>query len=188
MSLFSHIATALGLALAAGIRPFAPALMAGALARSHVLFEFRGTHYAFLQSASFLLVVACLFVALAIIRRSGLGEWAATAGIALGGFLAAGVLAAHHELAWPGLVVGVAAAALARITTRPVLESASARLDDNASRFAVTLYADAAALVLAAVAWFAPPLALVALAFFASLFWAQRRRTLARLAALRVSR
>jgi|SRR5665213_653930 len=188
MSLFLHIATGLGLALAAGIRPFTPALMAGALARSHVLFDFRGTSYAFLQSAEFLLVVACLFVALAILRRRGLIDWVATGGVGLAGLLFAGVLAAHHETAWPGLIAGVAAATLAQLTARPVLEGASARLQDNAARFAVTLYADAAALLLALAAWFAPPLSILALAFFASLLWVQRGRALMALAGLRVSR
>jgi len=98
------------------------------------------------------------------------------------------VLAAHHETAWPGLIAGVAAATLAQLTARPVLEGASARLQDNAARFAVTLYADAAALLLALAAWFAPPLSILALAFFASLLWVQRGRALMALAGLRVSR
>ncbi|HEY1774608.1 MAG TPA: DUF4126 family protein [Solirubrobacteraceae bacterium] len=187
MSLFLHIATALGLALAAGIRPFLPALAAGALARSDVFFDFHGTPYAFLQSGEFLLVVACLFVALAILRRRGLLDLVATGGVGLGGLLFAGVLAAHHDLAWPGLIAGAACALLAQFASRPVLEGASARLQDNAARYAVTLYADAAALVLALLAWFAPPVSLLALAFFASLLWAQRRRALGR-PALRVSR
>ena len=71
MSLFLHICTGLGLALAAGIRPFTPAWLAGALASSNVLFDFRGTDYAFLQSAVFLLVVALIFVACAILRPRG---------------------------------------------------------------------------------------------------------------------
>ena len=188
MSLFLHIATALGLALAAGIRPFLPALAVGALARSHVLFDFLGTSYAFLQSAEFLLVVACLFVALAILRRRGLIDLVATGGIGLGGLMFAGVLAAHHDLAWPGLIAGAASAVLAQLASRPVLEGASARLEDNAARYAVTLYADAAALLLALLAWFVPPFSLLALAFFASLLWTRRRRALGRLAAMRVSR
>jgi hypothetical protein len=188
MSLFLHISTALGLALAAGIRPFLPALAVGALARSDVLFNFRGTPYAFLRSAEFLLVVACLFVALAILRRRGLIDLVATGGIGLGGLMFAGVLSAHHDLAWPGLIAGAACALLAQFATRPVLEGASARLEDNAARYAVTIYADAAALVLALLSWFAPPFSLLALAFFASLLWTQRKRALGRPAGLRVSR
>src|SRR5665213_3228133 len=117
MSLFLHICTGLGLALAAGIRPFTPAWLAGALAGANVLFDFHGTDYAFLQSAAFLLVVALIFVASAI-------------------------LAAHHDAAWPGLIGGVLAAGLAQFASRPILAGASERLSDGAARFAVLLYAD----------------------------------------------
>ena len=188
MSLALHICTALGLALAAGIRPFTPALAAGGLARAHVLFDFRGTSYAFLQSPGFLLGVACTFVLLAIVRRRGLGDWVASGGVGLGGLLFAGVLAAHHDAAWPGLLCGALAAVVAQLATRPVLAGASERLESGAEHLAVTLYADAAELLLAIAAWFAPPLSLVALAFFASLLWARRRILSRGLARLRVSR
>jgi hypothetical protein len=188
MSLFLHICTGLGLALAAGIRPFTPGLAAGALAAANVLFDFKGTDYAFLQSPAFLLVVALGFVACAILRRRAVRELVATAGIALGGLLFAAVLAAHHDAAWPGLAGGVLAGALAAFAARPILAGASARLSDRTARIAVLLYADAAALVLAAACWFAGPLALVALAFFGRLAWAQRNRASTRFAGLRVLR
>jgi uncharacterized protein DUF4126 len=188
MSLFLHICTGLGLALAAGIRPFTPAWLAGALAGSNVLFDFKGTDYAFLQSPLFLLVVALGFVASAMLRARAVRELVASAGIALGGLLFAAILAAHHDAAWPGLIGGVLAGALAQLASRQVLSGASERLRDGAARFAVFLYADAAALVLAAACWFAGPLALVALAFFGRLAWAQRNRASARFAGLRVLR
>jgi hypothetical protein len=188
MSLFLHICTGLGLALAAGIRPFTPAWLAGALASSNVLFDFRGTHYAFLQSAVFLVVVACIYVASAILRQRALNDLVATAGVALGGLLFAAILAAHHDAAWPGLLGGVLAAALAQFVARPVLAGAIRRLSDAAARFAVGLYADAAALVLAAACWFAGPVSLVALAFLARLAWVQRGRASERFAGLRVLR
>jgi Domain of unknown function (DUF4126) len=188
MSLFLHITTGLGLALAVGIRPFTPVLAAGALARSGVLLDFRATSYAFLQSTVFLLVVACLFAAFAILRARWLRELTGTAGVALGGLLFAAVLAANHDAAWPGLIAGALAAALAALVTGPVFEGARARLHDNAARVALMIYADGAALALALVCWFAPPFALVALAFFAGLAWAQRRRFATGLALGRVPR
>jgi hypothetical protein len=188
MSLFLHICTGLGLALAAGIRPFTPALAAGGLASSNVLFDFRGTHYAFLQSGWFLLAVAACFFVCAILRPTVVVEAAASAGVALGGLMFAGVLAAHHDASWPGLLAGVLAAGVALYASRPVLAGASARLTDGASRLAVLLYADAVALLLAVVCWFAGPIALVALAFVGRLGWAQRARAQARFAALRVLR
>jgi hypothetical protein len=45
-SLLLHICTGLGLALAAGIRPFTPALAVGGLAGAGVLSDFQATPYA----------------------------------------------------------------------------------------------------------------------------------------------
>jgi hypothetical protein len=188
MSLFLHICTGLGLALAAGIRPFTPALAVGALAGSDAVLDFRATPYAFLQSGWFLLAVACLFVACAVLRPHIVRELVAIAGVALGGLLFAAVLAAHHDVAWPGLVAGAIAAGLVHQTTRPVLNGARERLSDGRAQFAVALYADAAALVLAVVCWFAGPVALLALAFFGRLARAQRLWSQARVASLRVLR
>ena len=70
-------------------------------------------------------------------------------------------------------------------TSRPVLNGARERLSDGRARFAVALYADGAALLLAVVCWFAGPVSLLALAFFARLAWAQRLWSQARLAGLR---
>ena len=188
MSLFLHICTALGLALAAGIRPFTPALAAGALARSGALFDFRGTPYAFLQSTVFLLVVALGLVAFAILRSRGTRELLGSASVALGGLLFAAVLAGHHETAWPGLIAGALAAGLALVCTRPIFDGAASRLEGGGARLAVMLYADAVAVVLALACWFAGPLALPALALVASLAWAQRGRGAGLVAALRVGR
>src|ERR1700689_4888504 len=90
---------------------------------------------------------------------------------ALGLALAAGIRPFLPALAWPGRIAGAAGALLAQLASRPVLEGASARLEDNAARYAVTLYADAVALILALLAWFVPPFSLLALAFFVSLLW-----------------
>ena len=187
MSLFLHICTGLGLALAAGIRPFMPALAAGALARSHVLMDFRGTHYAFLQSGWFLLAAAALFGVFVFVRAPAARELVASIGVALGGLLFAGVLAGHHDAAWPGLVGGVLAGGLALAASRPIFDGASARLE-GAARAAVSLYADAVGLVLAVACWFAGPVALVALAFLGALAWRRRGRALARIGGLRVLR
>jgi hypothetical protein len=187
-SLLLHICTGLGLALAAGIRPFTPTLAVGGLAGAGALTDFHATPYAFMQSGPFLLAVACLFVACAVLRPHLVREVVAVAAIALGGLLFAAVLAAHHDAAWPGLVAGALAAALAHQTSRPVLNGARERLSDGRARFAVSLYADAAALMLAVICWFAGPLALLALVFFGRLGWAQRARAQRSFAGLRVLR
>jgi len=180
MSLVLHICTGLGLALAAGIRPFTPALAAGALARADAGLSVRATHYAFLQSGWFLLAAALAMGVFFAIRAPVAREVVATIGVALGGVLFAAVLAAHHDAVWPGLIAGVLAAGLALSVSRPVFAGASARLE-GAAAAAVALYADAVGLVLAIASWFAGPVALVALVFFAALAWRRRERTLARL-------
>jgi len=188
MSLFLHICTGLGLALAAGIRPFTPALAAGGLARAHAAFGFTGGHYAFLQSGWFLLAVAVCFLACAVVRAPAVRELVASAGVALGGILFAAVLAAHHDVSWPGLLGGALVAGLALYASRPVFDGASAHLGEGAAVLAVLLYADAAALVVAVACWFAGPISLAVLGFLGSLAWVQRGRARARFAALRVPR
>ena len=188
MSLFLHICTGLGLALAAGIRPFTPAWLAGALAGSNVLFDFKGHRLRLPPVAVVPFGGGVGLRGVRDVETTCVRELVATAGIALGGLLFAAILAAHHDAAWPGLIGGVLAGALAQLASRPVLSGASERLSDGAARFAVFLYADAAALVLAAACWFAGPLALVALAFLGRLAWAQRNRASARFAGLRVLR
>jgi hypothetical protein len=188
MTLALHICTGLGLAFAAGLRPFLPALLAGALARADVLADFHRTHFAFLQSPLFLLAVAVLLVAAYLLASRRFGELLGGASVLIGGLLFGGVLAAHHEASWPGILAGVLAASAAYLATRPLLDGARARLDDGAARTAVALYADGAALLAAALAWFAPPVALVFAALLARLLWGQRRDARSRFAGLRVLR
>jgi hypothetical protein len=188
MSLFLHICTGLGLALAAGIRPFMPLLAAGALARAHVFFAFAGSQYAFLQSGWFLLATAAAFAVFTFVRAPGARELLATAGVAAGGLLFAGVLAAHHDAAWPGLLAGVLAAGLSQFVSAPIFVGAARRLTGGAERLAVMLYAEAAAVLLALACWIVPPLSLAALALVARLAWPHRRNVTRPLALLRVPR
>ena len=64
-----------------------------------------------------------------------------------------------------GLVAGVLCALLAYAAVGGLLERAARRLDEGAAAL-LTVYADAAALVLAAIAIFVPPVAFLALAAF----------------------
>jgi hypothetical protein len=188
VSLFLHICQGVGLALAAGMRPFFPVLLAGALARADVLDDFHGTSYAFLQSPGFRIGVAVAFVVAFVVRRREVSEIVATASLAVGGLLFAAVLAAHHDAAWPGLIAGVLLAAAAAGATRPILTRAAARLNDGAARAAVSVYADGVALLLAALAWFAPPVSLLLALACARLLWGERDRARSRFAGLRVLR
>ncbi|HWX44688.1 MAG TPA: hypothetical protein VNY52_05130 [Solirubrobacteraceae bacterium] len=191
-----YIGLGLGLALAAGLRPFLPALLAGALAAGGDLgVSFAHSGYEFLQSSWWLLVVAVAFVAawglqlgLGAVRfESGpLGAAVAGIGVGVGALLFAGTLGAHGDLAWPGLIAGAAAATLTQVAARPLLARARGRLPDRGAREALTLYADSAALLIAALVALLHPLGYVALALFAWLAAGARRRGGEKYAGLRI--
>jgi hypothetical protein len=173
MKLALAIFQGLGLATAAGIRPFLPALLAGALASADLGVDFDGTGYAFLEAPWFLLlIVVALVVAVVLTRRDPaaatgtgpVGAAIAGLGIGLGALLFAGSLADIGEPSWPGLIGGVLAGLLAQGSVFPLLRRAAARLD-AAARAALPVYADGAALLLAGLAVLVPPIAvLVAIA------------------------
>jgi hypothetical protein len=183
-----------GLAAACGIRPFLPALLAGALASANLGVDFDHTDYPFLEQPGFLLaVVVALIVTVVLERRRGADDFAggpagaavAGIGIGLGALLFAGSLADEHHAAWPGLIAGVACAALAQAATRGLFGRAAARLDEQA-RAALPLYADAGSLALAGLSVLAPPVSVVALLFFGWLLLGARRRSGEKHAGLRV--
>jgi hypothetical protein len=156
------------------VRPFLPPLLAGALARGDIGLDFDGTSYDFLESPGFLLAVLLLsVVAYALDRREGGGPrdpaTLLLAGLALvlGALLFAGSLAAGHHESWPGIVAGVACAALGYAAVATLFVRARRRLADGGGLLLV--YADAIALALAALAIALPPVGLVALVAFAVL-------------------
>jgi hypothetical protein len=81
----------------------------------------------------------------------------------------------------------VLCAAVGLFATRPLFARARARLDAQAAS-AVTLYAEAAAVVLAALSVVAPPAGLVALAALVWLWYAGRRREGQKYEGLRILR
>lgn len=197
MNEFLHITEGMGLAAAAGLRPFLPALLAGSLAGEKVVLNFKATDYSFLQSAWFLLAVAAaLALSFLLQRRLGperlergpVGSAVAGLGLGLGAVLFAAVLAQHHDAAWVGLPAGLLCAAIAQLAVRPLLARTRTRLADGAAREALTLYVDGAALVLAALAVFVGPISILALLAFARLALAGRRKDGEKYAGLRVLR
>jgi uncharacterized membrane protein len=186
------IGTGAGLAGAVGVRPFLPPLLTGALARGDVGIDFDGTDWSFLESPAFLFVVLLLAVAWYIADRSGANQAVmARAGlllsVILGALLFAGALAAGGHSALPGLVAGVACAALAYVAVYSLLSRAARRLDPEAARFLI-LYADGAALLLAAVAIFLPPVSFLALIAFALVLLRGRAAADRKYAGLRILR
>jgi hypothetical protein len=198
MSLFMDIGTGAGLAGATGVRPYLPPLLTGALARSDTGIDFDGTDWSFLESPVFLAVVLGLGVAAYLIERRDAGPqapagrspvelFAGIAGIVLGALLFAGALANGGEEGWIGLVLGPLCAALGWLAVGGLVERARRRLEGGAAAL-LTVYADVAALVLAAVAIFVPPLSFVALIGFVVLLFGGRRRDDEKYAGLRILR
>ncbi len=197
--LIFYIGLGLGLALAAGLRPFMPALLAGALASSGALgVSFAHSSFDFLQAGWWLLAVTVVFVAAWALQLllgaerfdssppAPLGAALAGIGIGVGALLFAGTLAAHGDAAWPGAAAGAAAAVIAQQGVSPLLARARARLTDRGAREALTLYADAASLVLAGLVALLNPLGYVALALFVWLWLAGRGRSADKYAGLRI--
>ena len=186
----------LGLSAASGVRPFLPALVAGAFASANVGVDFEGTDLAFLESTGWLLaVVIATVLAVAAQRRLGSDRMeagpigAALGGLALGigALLCAGSIADHAETWWPGLPAGIIAALLAQVALRDLLRRTRARLDPDA-REALTVYADGVALLLAALSVLVPPVSVIALGFLVWLLVGGRRRDGEKYAGLRILR
>jgi hypothetical protein len=186
----------IGIAAAVGIRPFLPALVAGALAAGNVELHFNHTDYSFLQSWGFLLVMVLAAAALAVAERRMGRERADTNQVAtvlgviaavLGALFFAGSLARGHYAAWPGWIGGVICAAVGIAATRPLFARVRARLDRDAAG-AIPLYAEGIAILLAALSVVAPPVGLIGLALLVWLLLAGRRREGQKYAGLRILR
>jgi hypothetical protein len=204
--IFFYIGLGAGLAAACGLRPFLPVLLAGALAGSSALgVSFAHDPFRFAQSDWWLLlVVVALLLAYAgqlLLGGSAIADPAAErsrpeplsatlAGLGLGSgaLLFAGTLAAHGDAWWPGLLGGLVVAALAQRAVGPVFAGARTRLPDRAAREALSLYLDAASLLLAALVALLHPLGYVAIALIAWFVWRQRARAGEKYAGLRILR
>jgi Domain of unknown function (DUF4126) len=186
----------MGVAAAVGIRPFLPSVVVGALAAGDVEIHFNHTDYSFLQGTVFLLVLVVLVVVLALTERRVSVEASrmrplaivlAIASLALGALFFAGSLARGHYEAWPGLIGGVICAAIGIAATVPLLARVRARLDTEAAS-AVPLFAEAAAVALAALSVLAPPIGLIGVVLLLWLLLASRRRADQKYAGLRILR
>jgi hypothetical protein len=181
-----------GLAGATGIRPFLPALVAGALATADVGIDYEGTPFAFLEAPAWLLAVVVAVVAVVVAERRGVPEGALESalsgiGIGLGALLFAATLADHFDVWWPGLLGGGLCAALAGTATRSLVARTRARLDSEA-RAALPVYVEGTAMLLAALAVVVAPISVLALGFFAFLLRGGRRREGEKYAGLRILR
>ncbi len=197
ISLFLDIGQGAGLAGASGVRPYLPPLLAGALARADAGIDFDGSSFHFLESPAFLLAVFAMAVVSYGAERSlanqprerarNVALVLGLAGVVLGALLFAGSLAAADQTSWPGLIGGALCAGLAWAAVGALLDRARGRLDSGAAGL-LSVYADAAALVLAAVAIFIEPVAYLAIAAFVLLLVRGRRGADRKYAGLRILR
>jgi hypothetical protein len=192
MSAFLDTTTGIGLAGATGVRPYLPPLLAGGLARGDTGIDFDGTDWSFLESPGFLLAVLALGVIAYLVERSGpnlraVQVFSGLVGLVLGALLFAGALADGGTESWPGLIAGPVCALLGWQAVGGLVERARARLEGGAAAM-LTAYADAAALVLAAIAIFLPPVSILAIAAFLVLLVGRRRREGEKYAGLRILR
>jgi hypothetical protein len=181
------ILTAIGLGAACGLRPFTPALAAGALGAASVTIDFDGTGYSFLEAPGWLLAVAIALIVTVLAARFISEYLIWVVGLVMGGLLGAGTLQDHHHSAVIGWVLGVLCAVLAAAASRDLFRRVRTRLDAQAAG-ALPLYAEGASLVVAVVAVLLPPLSIVVVGFLAWLLQGGRRRSGEKYAGLRVLR
>jgi len=197
------ICQGIGLAAAVGIRPFTPALAAGALAAGDVELDFKHTGYAFLQSAPFLLALVVGVFLLTIVERrlhtgadpkqggglerGPLAVLVVVVSVLVGALLFAGELSRAHAAIWPGYLAGGVCAVIGAAASRPLFARARARLDAAAAA-ALPLYGEGAAILLAVLSVLAFPIGPIGLLFLIWLLIAGRRRGEQKYAGLRILR
>jgi hypothetical protein len=204
-----------GIAAAAGIRPFLPGVVASGLALAKVQIHFdRPTFrtsggpgvrsgvvshstFHFLQQAPFLIIMAVLALGLIGVEAStrgkdvdtGPGSWfSAACGAAVGALVFAGVLCQHGDAWWPGIIGGIVFAALGFLCFRPFLVRLRTRLDTEAASLGVPLVAEGAALVVALASALAPPAGVVAIVGLLVFRYLGRGRSDQKYAGLRILR
>ena len=192
MQLLIDILQGMGLSAAAGVRPFLPALVAGALATADVGIDYEGTPFAFLEQPGWLLAVVLALIAVVVLaRRDRLEQPLESAtqgiGLGLGALLFAATLADNTDMWWPGLLAGGLCAALAAAATRSLMTRVRARLDAEA-RGALPVYLEGTAVLLAGLSVVAAPISVLALGFFAFLLRGGKRREGEKYAGLRILR
>jgi hypothetical protein len=195
MKLALDILQGLGLASAAGLRPFLPALLAGGLASGDVGLDFDGTQFAFLESPIWLLALVIALIVSVFIRpllERPAGEAALSGiGIGLGALLCAASIDDRHATWWYGLLIGAFVAYLASTVSRAIFGRVRARFasaGDSQAAAALPFYGEAAGLTVAGASILFPPLALVAIGFLIALLITGRRRGEQKYAGLRILR
>jgi hypothetical protein len=194
MDLFLAISQGIGTSLATGVRTFLVPLLVGAMARADLGVDFDGTEYEFLESIVWLAIMLAMIAGSWWVERSEIpvspAAWAIAAA-AIGGVLFAGSLSERDYASEPGLFAGPLFALTGFFAARAFLGGAAERLSARGERGAsgtLSLMADAAALVVAALALLVEPISYLALAFCAWVLLVRRRRAAQKYEGLRILR
>jgi hypothetical protein len=191
VKLLLDILQGMGVSAAAGLRPFLPTLLVGALAADDLGVDFDHTKFAFLESPWWLLALVVALVITTLLRtrfENPTGEAALGGiGLGLGALLFAGTLDDRHSVWWPGLIGGLICAFIAQQGARSLMTRTRARLDAEAAG-ALFLYVEATALVCAGLSVLIPPVSVVFIVFFIWLRLGGRRREGEKYAGLRILR
>jgi Domain of unknown function (DUF4126) len=191
VKLLLDILQGMGVSAAAGLRPFLPTLLVGALAADDLGVDFDHTKFAFLESPWWLLALVVALVVTTLLRtrfEHAAGQAALDGiGLGLGALLFAGTLDDRHSVWWPGLIGGLICAFIAQQGARSLMTRTRARLDAEAAG-ALFLYVEATALVCAGLSVLIPPVSVVFIVFFIWLRLGGRRREGEKYAGLRILR
>lgn len=209
VDLFLAICQGLGLALAIGVGGAIAALFVSAMGSLAAGIDPDGTDYSFITATWFLVTLLALAVLTVLARGRDSARLAVVGLLAAAGALAfAASLAEDGDVAWPGLIAGAIATALAALVATDVLEGALRRaqaagagrggVGRDSGANAPTPEADAAnvliigfavaGVVLAVLALFVPPVSLVAAIVLAILARGRRRKAGEKYEGLRILR
>jgi hypothetical protein len=194
MDLLMAISQGVGVSLATGVRTFLPPLVVGALARANAGIDFNGTGYGFLESVPWLAALVLLIAAATLAERARMVVpplVLVVSAVAIGALLFAGTLADEGYAAGPGLLAGAVCAAVGFLAARAFFGRAAERARTGGEVEAaslVDLFAQGAALVVAALAVLVWPVSWVAFAFALWVLLVQRRRAGQKYEGLRILR
>lgn len=197
VDLFLAFSTGIGLAVAAGVRPLAAALVVGLCANADFLMHVNGTPYDFLANTVFVAAVAVVEAfALGVAAfagdnesrfRSRIRRAGSVPATAVGAALFAAALADHGGFSWLGLAAGAVLAFGSWYVAYGILSGVGSRLEGE-SRLILAVLVDMSAAAAAFVALIAPPVSYVPAIVLAGLGVRRRRRAGRKYEGLRILR
>lgn len=192
MDLFLAISKGIGISLATGVRTFQVPLFVGLMARANAGIDFEHTGYSFLEAWPWIGLMAALAVGAWLLDRSRVevpdAAWVVIS-MGLGAVLFAGALEDEDYFGTGGLLPGMVCALIGFAAAHVFLGGATERLQARGEGAGtIRTLRDIAAIAIAALALFVPPVSYLALAFCGWVLIARRRRDAQKFEGLRILR